>query len=289
MSRRMATSLLGKAALTAIAGSMLSLSAHAATPADVNLGAASDFTIFQRGGANLEMSSGILVDGNAALGPAGNQEFSSTPSISGDYYTDPTATNVDPAEANITGNHIVQDLSGAANDVANASNALKMLDGSLGATHTLGNVNGSTTINSVGSINIVEISSIDLNASDLLTLTGGADDYFFIDVAGDGDFSAMSGIQLNGVDIAHVIFVWGGDLQQSGDSTLRGTHLVDGEYSSDGNLIGMVMAQGKLDLHSGGVVRAAHFAPVPLPASLPLFLSGLAGMAWLRRRNRQAA
>lgn len=288
MNHRTAISLLGKAVLTAITGCVLSVSAQAATPADVNLSTASEFTIFQRGGANLEMSSGILVNGNAALGPAGNQEFSANPSISGNYYTDPTATNVDPTEASIGGSHVVQDLSGAASDVNAASTALKSLDGSLGATHTLGNVNGSTTIASVGSINIVEIGSIALSSTELLTLSGGADDYFYIDVSGSGDFSASSGIQLNGVDIAHVIFVWGGDLQQSGDSTLRGTHLVDGEYSSDGNLIGMVMAQGKLDLHSGGMVRAAHFAPVPLPASLPLFLSGLAGMAWLRRRNRQA-
>ena len=288
MNHRTAISLLGKVVLTAITGCVLSVSAQAATPADVNLNTASEFTIFQRGGANLEMSSGILVNGNAALGPAGNQEFSANPSISGNYYTDPTATNVDPTEASIGGSHVVQDLSGAASDVNAASTALKSLDGSLGATHTLGNVNGSTTIASVGSINIVEIGSIALSSTELLTLSGGADDYFYIDVSGSGDFSASSGIQLNGVDIAHVIFVWGGDLQQSGDSTLRGTHLVDGEYSSDGNLIGMVMAQGKLDLHSGGMVRAAHFAPVPLPASLPLFLSGLAGMAWLRRRNRQA-
>lgn len=289
MSRRMAVSLLGKVALTACAGSMLSLSAHAATPADVNLGAASEFTIFQRGGANLEMSSGILVDGNAALGPNGKQEFSANPQISGNYYTDPTAIDVDPSEVSIGGSHISQDLSGAASDVNAASAALKSLDGSLGATHTLGDLSGSTTITSVGNVNIVEVGSIDLSGSELLTLTGGADDYFYIDVSGSGEFSASSGIQLNGVDIAHVIFVWGDDLEQSANSTLRGTHLVDGEYSSDGILIGMVMSQGKLDLHSGGVVRAAHFAPVPLPASLPLFLSGLAGMAWLRRRNRQAA
>ena len=165
MNHRTAISLLGKVVLTAITGCVLSVSAQAATPADVNLNTASEFTIFQRGGANLEMSSGILVNGNAALGPAGNQEFSANPSISGNYYTDPTATNVDPTEASIGGSHVVQDLSGAASDVNAASTALKSLDGSLGATHTLGNVNGSTTIASVGSINIVEIGSIALSST----------------------------------------------------------------------------------------------------------------------------
>jgi hypothetical protein len=39
----------------------------------------------------------------------------------------------------------------------------------------------------------------------------------------------------------------------------------------------------------GAAIGAARISPVPLPAALPLFISGLVGMGWLARRKKRMA
>jgi len=61
-------------------------------------------------------------------------------------------------------------------------------------------------------------------------------------------------------------------------------------FESTGALIGRALIQD-IKLNSSVVtVDNLIVQPVPLPAALPLFASGLAGLGWLaRRRNRMSA
>lgn len=274
--------------------------AHAAL-VDVNLGAASDFSVFAVTGKLQMSNSQTTVNGNIAVGQGGTENVSEG-TVTGNYYAHITCSSCDGNNLTSLGGSFFQDsatdtlLEQAAMDVTNAQLAM----GGLTPTQTFGTINNAT-ISSTTQYNVININEIVLSGGNNLTLSGSASEYFFINVRDQMSLSGDASILLSGgLTPTTVIFniatdLLADNLTQTGSSQLFGTYLVSGRYNNSGaTLTGQVMAKGisaaeSVVLVSGSDVNFVPFSPVPIPGAIWLFGSALAFLGWISHRRRVAA
>jgi choice-of-anchor A domain-containing protein len=170
-------------------------------------------------------------------------------------------------------------LAQAVQDARQASMAIAALS----PTQSFGNIqgNGNTTLTGNGGYNVIDVQSIKLSGKGSLTLSGGPQDHFQINVFGPFSLSGSSAITTTGGVLPfNVVFnaLGQGKINFSGPSTVDGTILApDRSFSiGPGRVYGSVIAGGKdLDIHSGAeVVKVAH---APEPSSLSLLAIGSLG------------
>jgi hypothetical protein len=154
-------------------------------------------------------------------------------------------------------------------------------------TQVMGNLNNDMSITGTGGVNVVKVNSINYGTGDVLTLAGGPNDVFVINVAGNFRFQSGA-LQLQGVTPDRVIFnvpTAGNNVTISGEnSVFRGTILAPNRTVDDtrtGNFTGSIIARN-VNVTGGDQLHEMSFTP-PAPgpgqgsASISGHLSGPTG------------
>ena len=200
-------------------------------------------------------------------------------------------------------------LSSAVSDAISASGLLS----GLSATDSTTSITGTTSLTGNGGDNVLNLTGVNLNNA-TLTLNGGIDDYFIFNVSGDFFFSS-SDVVLNGVTADHVIwnvlnvstldgYLGNFSVELKNSGTFNGTLLAPNRAISvdqltvNGAIIGgkgvsHVLADidkdnAGISIHSDATVNYVPFSPVPVPAAVWLFGSGLLGLVGMARRKKSA-
>ncbi|MGA7934704.1 MAG: choice-of-anchor A family protein, partial [Kovacikia sp.] len=224
------------------------------SPSFLNLGGAADYAAFGLGSGNKFSIDDYktTIFGNVGLASTGVQDFSKG-TITGSYFLDSFVKESGKQEVNIKGGKQQLSLAGAVNTVLNAS----ALAATFKPTQTVGRtITQSTTIigtapKETQGLNIINLDSIKLtDRNEFLTLRGGSNEYFLINVKDSIELKNISsGIRLEGgITASNVIFnilsPKGKGLKVSKDATLVGTYLspyASIEFSS-GTLDGAIIS-----------------------------------------------
>jgi bilirubin oxidase len=224
----------------------------------VNLGAALGYALLAMTGVKVSFSnskSGVV--GDMGLGPNGAQNFADG-FITGSYFVDPTANNGKSNNVVITGGTVARALSQAASDAYAAANQATALATTQPA---IAKIDNNATISGSLPLNVVQVGYVDLKST-TLTIQGGADSEFVIQVPGKFKFSGGARVVLaGGVLPSRVLFnVMGSgeDVALSGASTVAGTVLARQRkvsMSGASAVTGTVIAGGDVALTGGSVIR----------------------------------
>ena len=158
------------------------------------------------GQAKLDLSS-ATINGDTGVGPYGTLDFQGPSTIDGNLYLDPTLLPQDiiTDAGTVTGSRVTtRDLSGAVNDALSAAAA----NAALTPTQSFGTITTSMTIVGSGGLNVIAITSLDYSGSSnttplQLTLTGGTNDRFVLNVS--GKFELGPGARITGIDPSRVL------------------------------------------------------------------------------------
>ena len=187
------------------------------------LGAADAFNVFGVDHTAIIESGRAIDQGNMAVGASGAALLFGRSHVTDTLTLDPTSFSFISRRAS-AGSVVTADLSQASSDaIAAATNIAQMT-----ATQTFGAITRSTVITGNGGANVIDATSINLRRSASLTLSGGANDYFYINVTGQFALNGNSSIQLaGGVKASHVIFnvTGAGPAVQLNGGTVNGTIL----------------------------------------------------------------
>lgn len=270
-------------------------------PSGLNLGTDSSYAMIDTGSTTLGWNSGPIA-GNVLLGlgltanlsggnnggvTGGAVYYDSSTTISGSLQNQPTFISVPSATTT--------SAAATAKSVSNYA-------AGLAATQTYTNLTGTTTINGNGGLNVIDVQNIQ---NDVLTLNGGANDIFVINVS--GQVQTNQAMQLTGGLLASQILFnltgTGTVLQTSGGNLLDGTYLATngGQFAlSELKLTGeLINTGGNVQFVSGsGISSAAGFcssgspctpSTTPEPSSALMLGAGLASIgAYAARKLRRA-
>ncbi len=183
-----------------IAGEEVSISKnariiHFSEPIDdsVDIGAAGAFTVLGLTGANVKMDGdNPSVLGDVGLGPNGKQDLKNG-FIAGRLLIDPTAENENPG-TDVQGGTTIEALAPAVAAALRASSDASVL----AATRSFGDIKETQTIASNGQLTVVAVNKIELKDGKVLTLSGGQDDQFVLNIADNLKLENGSAIQLQG-------------------------------------------------------------------------------------------
>ena len=201
---------------TTLSFCLLVLSVHAAWEPDpaFGLGEAGQFAVLSLGKPTAETDGQSKLDlsqatifGDVGVGPHGTLDFQGPSVIKGDLYLDHTLlpqdilTDEGTVEGQRFSNADLDDAVQSALDAAE-SNAL------LAPTQVFGRISTSTSIYGTGGLNVVSIEGIDYARSSVttplaLTLNGGGDDLFVLQVS--GKFVLGPNASIRGVDPSRVL------------------------------------------------------------------------------------
>jgi hypothetical protein len=235
------------------------------------LGAAGQFAVLGINGGVVDLN-GSSVVGDVGLGPRETSTLQKA-TVTGRFIYDPTAT-ADLSRLNknvsVSGGVAASDLSQAAADANAASSA----DAALPPTQTLGDVTASVTLAGNGGTNVVSLRSLTYSSGGSLTLRGGANDVFVVNVAGGFTFYRGQIRLVGGVTADHVLFNFPTagpliDLSKSAD-VIYGTFLAPHRsvnYHDPAFFHGAVIARG-ISIHSNGDLNFAGFNPPAAPSGL---------------------
>lgn len=262
--------------------------------------------IFVTGATQINASnSSTYFNTNMGLASGASTNFSGNGTLAGTLYKDPGATvqgNIS-SQFNVNGGITSQSLAQAVSDAQAAASAAMALS----ANQTYGSVGGSAlTISATGALNsqgghntVVDMSSISItNPSNNLTFTGGANDYYIVNVT--GTISVTNGsILASGVPISHILFNVEGTGNSvslsNGASVLDGTFLAPNANQkitlSPGTVNGGIIGY-QIQTSSGPTVNGQLYsAPsaVPVPPSILLLAPGLFGLVALRKRLKNSS
>jgi choice-of-anchor A domain-containing protein len=254
-------------------------------PTNLSLGLAGQFTALSLTGTSDIISGPSGVHGDYGVGPKGVLNISGSSFASGTVSLNTDGNPADNAALITSGSAWVgsvvnTDLTGAVSDALAASATYAGLT----PTQTFGDVTAPTTIVGNGGTNVISARSINLSGSTILTLSGGANDVFIINVTGALASSGSGTIRLvGGVLPSQVLFnalgSGGGAMtvNLSGTSVFEGTILAPHRDFSIGpaTLDGAVICGGStLQVHSGAQVTTDLFSPpVAATASLSGFVT----------------
>jgi len=290
-------------ALLALAAGVVLALAAPVQAAVLDLGDAADYGLLAVPNTDdvpdVNLFASAKVTGDIAVGTDGSfTMFSSGPGrgVFGDLYLAPGVSQSFSSGANLTGAIFTNvDLSQAIADALQAS-----LDAAaLTPTQTFGTVNSTTTWISAGGVNVIDVTTIDLGALDVLTLSGASSDYFIINVSTGFNMSGSSQIVTSGgLNPNHVLFNFdstGDPLSMTAVSSATGTFLApfrDAQF--DGALVSGAVIANDIRIGSSGELFHVPFEPppppppssvIPEPASSLLLGLGLLGGAFGRRRK----
>ena len=183
-----------------------------------------EFGVFQMAGGKLSVTNPQTeIGGDVGIGPNATNN-SSDGRIDGKLVVDFSAHN-NPGNLQIAGGTVHRDLSNVEDAAWDAFGIIANLN----ATQSFNSIHNSMTINATQTINVINVGSIQLDGSSVLTLHGSANAYFFINVSGNYAQTGNSAIHLTGgVPSTHVIFNITGKGQQvafTGKSVGEGTYL----------------------------------------------------------------
>ena len=248
----------------------------------INLGQAGNLTIFGFDGSTVSFTNPqTQVSGppgtlpNVGIGPNSSLNASDGV-ISGTLFVDPTATNINQGNLHVLGGVVTTSLSGAVSDLLSLSST----SAALTPTQTFGDITGNQTITGNGGKNVISVSSIQLNGSSTLTLSGTSSDTFVVNVSGKLALTGTSSIQLNGVAPNNVLFNVTGsgqDVAFTGKSQGNGLFLAPNRAVSvtGATIDGGIYAGGNIAIVSGAKIISG----VPEPSSLALASIGLFSLA----------
>jgi uncharacterized protein (TIGR03382 family) len=269
---------------------------------DVSLGSAGpsglNLTLFVTGPTTFSASnSGTLFQGNLGLSSGASTNVSGGGSLTGNVFKDPGATIQGnfSGQFNVGGMIITMNMSQAVSDVQ-AAWATAM---ALTADQTFGAIGASAlTINASGPLNaagghntVVEVNGgISIgNSSKNLTIHGGANDFFIINVTGDINVTNGKIQATGGIPSSHILFNLSGNMNDlsvsNGTSELVGTYLAPNPGQkiqlTPGHVDGALIAY-QIQTSSGPtVVSGTYYFPAPGTAAL----FALGGMVLGRRRR----
>jgi Ice-binding-like len=219
------------------------------------LSSAGSFAVLGLTAGNVIISEGnTRVTGNVGVGPQdGGALLKAT--IDGTLFLDPTAHPDIHPDLVVTQGTVTQSLT---TPVAAAIQASASLAG-LPSTQTYGDITTNVTFVGNGGTNVISLNSVNL-VKRTLTISGGANDVFIFNVAGQFNF-ASSQIVLNGVSAANVLWNLpgaGGDVDIFKSVTVAyGVFLAPlRNVELDGSVLGgSIIAGGTIKIHSAATVR----------------------------------
>jgi len=236
----------------------------------ITLGAAGDFSVLGINGGQVQLDNASIV-GNIGLGANESSSLLKT-TDTGTLYVDPHAKANVSKTFTATGGEQTESLATAVSAADSASTALVGLT----ATQTFGNLTKSLTITGNGGTNVISVKSLDFT-NKTLTLSGGANDVFIINVKDDFSFRDSKIVLTGGVTASQVLFNFstrGPDITVSGDSVINGTFLAPDrtvDYQGHGTFNGAVIAKS-IDIQSHADLTFAGFTPPAQPGSLKGFV-----------------
>ncbi len=297
--------------LAAVTAVLLTLGFYASPAAavSVGLGAAADFAVLVTNGGTLTINSATTLIGDVGYSrdstSATNQKvttFTGGVFVHSTANFSYTAATFDPSEGFHYGSSdpaVDLKLDSANADALAASATIALLspthtETGAGGTVALGALlDRDVVINRVAPVNVINLSSIDLN-SDTLILVGEPNDLFLFNVASTLQWSDSRLILEGGVSSAGVLFNFpngaGGPtavINKSG-TVWRGTILAPGGsviYHNPADFEGEIIAKN-IDLHSEFNLTASPLTIIPEPATTLLVGSGIVfGSGILLRRR----
>jgi hypothetical protein len=235
------------------------------TPA-VSLGAAGNFGVLGLANTSITNNLFVTVNGNEGVSQGGRLSNLLLTTVIGSAYEQAAGQYAGLARPN--GGVIVNAglLTQADADAANMAAQAKALP----ATQTFGSVGSPTTVIGNGGLNVIDINGT-ITAS--LSLSGGANDTFVVNVSGTVNFSAGANLGLaGGLTADHVLYNFtgsGGTIATASGSVLNGTLLAPAySFSLGGTLNGAAIGGGSsLSLSVGAKLNQVAFAGIPDVAS----------------------
>ena len=284
---------LGKAAIILALAQLLILFPSYSS-ASLIQGEAAEFTILGLEGGSVIINSATSIEGNVGYGKNVTSETNQkVDNFDGTAYAHSSATFKYTTSTYMPSGGI--NIGGDADKLLEQANADALSTASylasLTATVDLGALGDgdSLTLKSQEDLNVYSLDSLKYK-EDTLELVGrsGFDDKVVFNVAGNFDFD-NSEIKLTGVSAENVVFNFLNssaiNIGKSG-SIFLGAILAptgDVDYHNPATFIGSIIAKD-INLHSDFNVAAVQINPVPVPGAFALFLTGLLGLAFSRRK-----
>jgi hypothetical protein len=262
----------------ALSVAVLGVAAEKTGAAAIDLGNAGQYTVLGLSDTDVHLSN-TSITGDVGVGPDGKLKFMAPSTINGNIYLDASATTSASAGtlngARFTGQNLAPALHDALSLSASAA--------ALCPTMTLGKVNLPTTLDGNGGVNVLSISSLSLGNNENLTLNGGANDLFYLNIT---DGLSLTGnakiLESGGLTPAQVLI----NVIGAGSALVTGAgNEVDGiilaplrSANLDGSFNGKVIVGGaSLGLRSGATVEGT-ITNVPEPACAALGVLGLVAL-----------
>src|SRR5207249_2444454 len=147
--------------------------------------------------------SGTKITGNVAVGPyaSGSSSDLLKATVDGTLFLDPAASVNIHTDLVVTAGIMYQSLMQARDDALAAS----LCFSNLAPTKTISSITKSTTITGNGGVNVINVGSIVL-VKQVLTLKGGPNDYFILNVPGDYSLGSSQVVLTGGVTGNHVLW-----------------------------------------------------------------------------------
>ena len=248
-----------------------------------DLSALTPYTTF----GNLYSDSNVTVDGDAGISRNGSINVAAPSTITGTLYIDTGVTVTGPG--NILDGIVSRDLSAAQALVFSASTTLRNLTPDV----SLGNVNSAQTFNGNGAVKVINMNSLTLGSGNI-TLSGGASDYFVLNIAQGLSLTGSSSIVGSGIDASHILvnlYDSSGSLGLVAhvDDVINGTVIIPSDSATFHGIFGAIWSGNKqITLMSGAKVESVPFSPpstVPdAGSSLALMSIGLGFLATAKRK-----
>ena len=225
------------------------------------------------------------VEGNTGVSANGTIKISGPSAING-------ILNLDNSVGRSISGHVLGgivtpvDLAAAQALVISASNTLAGFT----PDYSLGNVTTGQTFNSTGPVTVIDMQSLSLGGSSSITLNGGPNDFFILNVAGKVALNGSSIVGAGNIDPSHILinlYDRSGNLGTAAhiNNVLNGTVLVPFDSVTFHSMNGAVWAGDReVTFMSGATLKNIPLVPEPSIISLLTIGVLLGGVATKRCR-----